>query len=165
MASSGKAGKPKEAVADTAGSGGDAAAPAGATGAAGATGPIGASGLDSAKRTRPIQVTGHYPERHVTYYQVSTSDLRALGVFQAVSTIAGSLGTFAMSLYFDYRAGLADQPSPAADPFMQSVTNVAFWAWIGFWIIAVGAFIWRQTEWARIRVEHGEPFIKWPWNR
>ena len=117
--------------------------------------------------TRPRQVAGSYPMRQVTWYQVSTSDLRSLGVAQAATTIFAAMGTFALSLYFDYSGNIALAQSSSQTPpaFLVQIANVTWWAWLGFWVLALGAFGWRRSEWARIRMEHGEPFWKWPWSK
>jgi hypothetical protein len=113
------------------------------------------TGGSTPHRTRPVQVAGHYPERHVTWYQVSTSDARLLGIAQAVTTVFASLGTFALSQYLEIW-----RDSAASNQLLSTfVSNLMFYGWLVFWVIAGGAFVWRQSEWERIRREHGEPSL------
>ena len=108
--------------------------------------------------TRPRQVAGNYPMRQVTYYQFSTSDIRSIGFAQAAATICAAIGTFALSGYLEFNKDIAlaqeaGQPTPE---FLETITNLSFWAWLVFWGVAVLAFVWQGNELRRVKVEHGE---------
>jgi hypothetical protein len=119
------------------------------------------SGGSAGTSTRPRQVAGAYPMRKVTYYQISTSDIRSIGVAQVATTLFASVGAFALSLYLDYNKdiALAELGEAGVPSFLRELSNVAFWAWLFFWILATFAFFWRQSEWSRIKIEHGESSI------
>lgn len=109
-------------------------------------------------RTRPVQVAGEYPVRQVTWYQINNSDLRSIGIAQAVSTFFAAIGTFMLSLYIEFSKDIAlnesaDQPVP---DFLQSVTSFVYWGWLAFWGVAIISFLWQGLEIRRIKREHGD---------
>lgn len=112
----------------------------------------------SSTSSRPVQVSGKYPVRQVTWYQFSTSDIRSIGLAQVAATICAAIGTFALSLYLDFSKDitLAEKANQTIPEFLQTVADLSFWAWIVFWVIAVLAFFWQQDELSRIKAEHGE---------
>ena len=94
----------------------------------------------------------------MTYYQISRSDLRTIGVAHVATTIFGSIGTFALAIYFDFNKDitLAVQDEKAVPQFLNDVANISFWAWLVFWFLALLAYLWQGNELRRIRAEHGE---------
>lgn len=108
--------------------------------------------------SRPVQVSGKYPVRQVTYYQFSTSDIRSIGLAQAAATIFAAIGTFALSSYLDFGKDitLAEEAGQTAPQFLHNVTELSFWAWIVSWVLAALAFVWQRNELSRIKIEHGE---------
>lgn len=112
----------------------------------------------TAMPTRPRQIVGQYPPRHVIYYQFSTSDIRSIGLAQAAATILAAMGTFALSQYLDFSKDitLAEKAGQAVPPFFHNVADLSFWTWIVFWVFAGLAFIWQRNELRRIKAEHGE---------
>lgn len=118
--------------------------------------------------SRPRQIAGKYPQRQMTYYQISSSEIRSIGVAQAFATIFAAMGTFALSSYLDFKKdiALALHAGQEVPPFLDSVTDLVFWAWIVFWAVAIGAFGYQGVELRRIKAEHGElaPWTR-AWNR
>lgn len=112
----------------------------------------------SSTSSRPVQVSGKYPVRQVTWYQFSTSDIRSIGLAQVAATVCAAIGTFALSLYLDFSKDitLAEEAGQSAPEFLQTVADLFFWSWIVFWVIAVLAFVWQRNELGRIKAEHGE---------
>lgn len=101
--------------------------------------------------------------RTLTYFQMNTSDLRTLGVSNAVTTVFAAAGTYLMSLYLDVSKDLQLTPdeTQAAAELLRSMGNLAFWAWLFCWAIAICSFLWREAELSRIKAEHGiEPWWK-----
>lgn len=119
------------------------------------------SSVSTAMPTRPRQIVGHYPPRRVTYYQFSTSDVRSIGIAQAVVTVFAALGTFALSIYLDFGKDItmATDKGESAPQFLYDIENIAFYSWLVFWGLAVCAFIYQRTELRRIKAEHGEPSL------
>ena len=108
--------------------------------------------------TRPRQIAGKYPQRQMTYYQISTSDLRSIGVAHAATTICIAIGTFALAAYMDFSKDITiaiegNQPVPQ---FLYDIAELSYWGWLVFWFIALVAFIWGKSELSRIKEEHGE---------
>lgn len=110
---------------------------------------------------RPVQVRGEYPVRLTTYYQFSKSDIRTIGVAQAASTILVALGTFALSFYLEFSKEIAAiiEAENTPDKLLQNISDICFWAWIIFWVLAFIAFLWQGGELRRIKEEHGEPTL------
>lgn len=149
------------------GPGGTGAAGSGVAGGGGQAGSAVAVGGGD-RRTRPIQVAGHYPVRTITFYQFSASDIRSIGVAQAATTICASIGTFALSWYIDFSKdiALAVSAKQPVDDLLRSVVEVSFWSWVVFWAVALAAFLWQGNELGRIKEEHGETtwvrgFLNW----
>lgn len=119
------------------------------------------SSVSTAMATRPRQIVGHYPPRRVTYYQFSTSDVRSIGIAQAVVTVFAALGTFALSIYLDFGKDitLATGEGESAPQFLYDIESIAFYSWLVFWGLAICAFIYQRTELRRIKAEHGEPSL------
>ena len=119
------------------------------------------SSASTATATRPRQIVGHYPARHVTYYQFSTSDVRSIGIAQMAVAVFAALGTFALSIYLDFGKDitLAMNEGESAPQFLYDIENIAFYSWLVFWGLAVCAFIYQRTELRRIKAEHGEPSL------
>lgn len=101
------------------------------------------------------KVNARYPMREVTYYQMSRSDFRSMGVAQAAATICAAIGTWAMSNYLELSKDIALAKGTIPE-WLYSVRSMAFWAWLIFWCIALAAFAWQGFEYHRIRTEHGE---------
>ncbi len=101
--------------------------------------------------------------RRVTWYQVSASDFRNVGLVQIATTFFGAIGTFALSIYLDYSkdVAIARSAKSSIPAFVETAANIAFWAWIIFWFVALALLIWQGTELHRIKVEHGQkPFYE-----
>ena len=112
--------------------------------------------------TRPRQVAGNYPQRQMTYYQISTSDLRSIGVAQAATTICVAIGTFALAAYIDFNKDItiATEGGQTVPPFLNDIANLSYWVWLVFWGIALVSFIWRRSALSQIKKEHGEPTFR-----
>lgn len=119
------------------------------------------SSVSTAMATRPRQIVGHYPPRHVTYYQFSTSDVRSIGIAQVAVAVFAALGTFALSIYLDFGKDitLATGEGESAPRFLYDIESIALYSWLVFWGLAVCAFIYTNTELRRIKAEHGEPSL------
>lgn len=111
----------------------------------------------SGTNTRPVQVSGSYPVRQVTWFQISNSDLRSIGVAQATATFFSALGTFALSQYLEFNkdASLLMQQNKLVPSYLSNFVELAFWSWVVFWLMAVLAFFWHRSELGRIKEEHG----------
>lgn len=111
--------------------------------------------------TRPKQVVGSYPVRQVIWLQISTSDIRSIGIAQLVATISSAIGTFALSVYLDFSKDLTldTQAGKQASDLLNAVVHISYWSWIIFWIIAAAAFIFQGTEYSRLKAEHGLPSV------
>lgn len=119
-------------------------------------------------RSRPVKPRGHFPERKMTWFQFNTSDLRALGAYNGVTTLFAAAGTYLMSVYLDYSKEMQMNGDAAGESFelLRSITNISLVSWIFCWIIAVLAFLIREVTLARIKEEHGvSPWWKYPWKR
>ena len=107
----------------------------------------------ASRSTRPKQIRGRYPPRKVTWYQISTSDLRSMGIAQAGTTVFAAMGTFALSIYIEFSKDIAllgpDKKEVAQ--VLQDTADLAFWTMIFCWTIAVFAFIWRGSDLRRIK--------------
>lgn len=94
----------------------------------------------------------------MTYYQFSTSDIRSIGVAQWGALFCASIGTWALTNYLDFSKDitLAKNAGQDVPDFLDKFTAITFSAWIIFWVAAVVAFIWQDSELQRIKKEHGE---------
>ncbi len=112
----------------------------------------------SGTANKPSRVAGNYPMREVTWYQISTSDIRLIGALQAATTVFFAIGTFLLSNYLDFSKDiiLAEQAKTTVPTFLRNVAALGLGGWIGSWLIALAAFLWQGAEVRRVKKEHGE---------
>jgi len=128
----------------------------------------GASGLPAAPEqtgtpaTRPRQIAGQYPQRQMTWYHISTSDLRSIGIAQNAATICVGIGTFAIATYIDFNKdiAIAESSGQQLPRLFDVAADLLLIFGVIFWLLAVIAFLWRRSELSRIKEEHGEQTLR-----
>jgi hypothetical protein len=111
--------------------------------------------------TRPrkrSRIRERNPMRLVTWYTVNNTDIRNIGVAQAATVAAFSIGTWALDKYLDLQKDIA-QANASHQQLSNYVLNLeeAFRVlWIILWVVGVISLVWQSSEWRRIRTEHGE---------
>lgn len=122
------------------------------------------NGLTGGNRSRPVQARGNYPERTVTWYHISRSDIRNLSVASWATTLFTAVGTYGLTVYLDFSKDIqlsTEAPEHSVE-LLSSVAAIAFAGWIFCWAMALVAFLWRERELLLIKEEHGE--LPW-WKR